>query len=146
MLDLVPFGQMTVDIEPAHQVGSLMAVPVTGGHIEGDRLKGKVVGVGNDFIRVQDGVGSLNVAFCIETEDSAKIFVSYIGKLHLKDVVTAALAAKKSTEFSDTYWVVSLKFETADDKYKWLEGIVVLGQGRLRDGAVNYALYELVAS
>src|SRR3546814_11640452 len=53
---------------------------ITGGTLDGPRLKGKLRPVGADFFTLRhDGVGELDVRTTIETDDGALIYTHYVG-------------------------------------------------------------------
>src|SRR3546814_8999491 len=53
---------------------------ITGGTLDGPRLKGKLRPVGADFFTLRhDGVGELDVRTTIETADGALIYTHYVG-------------------------------------------------------------------
>ncbi len=60
--------------------GLRMNVYVTGGTVEGPRVRGKILPVGADWLIVrEDGVIILNVRATIETHDGALLYLAYTG-------------------------------------------------------------------
>ena len=117
---------------------------VTGGEVTGPRLRGRVLPSGADWILIgADGVGRLDVRAAIETHDGANIYVSYTGVLHMTENVVQALSGGRLTEFGETYFYVSPRFETGDPRYAWLNGLFVLSQGRVGPLRVEYRVFEV---
>jgi len=117
---------------------------VTGGEVTGPRLRGRVLPSGADWILIgADGVGRLDVRATIETHDGAHLYVSYTGVLHMTENVTQAILGGKPTEFGETYFYVSPRFETGDPRYAWLNGLFVLSQGRVGPLRVEYRVFEV---
>lgn len=117
---------------------------VTGGEVRGERLRGRVLPSGADWILVgADGVGRLDVRATIETHDGAFLYVSYTGLLHLDETVMKTLASGGTTEFGKTYFYVSPRFETGDPRYDWLNQTFLLSQGRIGPGRVEYRVYQV---
>lgn len=117
---------------------------VTGGEVTGPRLRGRVLPSGADWILVgADGVGRLDVRATIETHDGANIYVSYTGVLHMTDEVMQAVAGGGVTEFGETYFYVSPRFETGDSRYAWLNGVFAVSQGRVGPLRVEYRVFEV---
>jgi hypothetical protein len=117
---------------------------VTGGEVTGPRLRGRVLPSGADWILIgADGVGRLDVRAAIETHDGANIYVSYTGVLHMTENVVQALAGGRFTEFGETYFYVSPRFETGDPRYAWLNGLFVISQGRVGPLRVEYRVFEV---
>jgi len=101
------------------------------------------VGIGGDPVIGADGVGRLDVRAAIETHDGANIYVSYTGVLHMTENVVQALSGGRLTEFGETYFYVSPRFETGDPRYAWLNGLFVLSQGRVGPLRVEYRVFEV---
>lgn len=117
---------------------------VTGGEVTGPRLRGRVLPSGADWMLIgADGVGRLDVRAAIETHDGANIYVSYTGVLHMTENVVQAVSGGKLTEFGETYFYVSPRFETGDPRYAWLNGLFVLSQGRVGPLRVEYRVFEV---
>ncbi len=117
---------------------------VTGGEVTGPRLRGRVLPSGADWILIgNDGVGRLDVRATIETHDGANLYVSYTGVLHMTPNVMQALASGQTTEFGETYFYVSPRFETGDPRYAWLNGRFLLNQGRVGPSRVEYRVFEV---
>lgn len=117
---------------------------VTGGEVRGPRLRGRLLPSGGDWILVgRDGVGRLDVRATIETHDGALLYAAYTGVLHLTEAVTAALAGGRTTEWGEAYFFTNPRIETGDARYAWLNGLFLLGQGRVGPGRVAYRLFAV---
>ncbi len=116
---------------PAGPQGTRMVVGVKGGHFEGERLNGKVVGPGGDWVTQRaDGSIKLDVRLLLQTDDGASILVSYNG---VGIVVEGQLKARCAP-----------LFETGDERYAWLNHIQAVGIGGLDGTDVVYDIYELL--
>ena len=123
------------------QFGTRAIYDVIGGTLEGPKLKGKLLPSGGDWILLDDnGVGRLDVRFTFETDDGALIYVQYYGILVMDP---EAAASGQETQFGDNYFMTQPRFETGDERYLWLNNIVVVGEGRTLPNAVEYKLYQL---
>jgi hypothetical protein len=69
--------------------------------------------------------------------------VSYVGVLHLTEAVAQAIAGGQATEYGETYFYVSPRFETGDARYAWLNGAFLVSQGRVGPGRVEYRVFEV---
>ena len=118
---------------------------VTGGTFEGQRIRGNVLSSGADWALFDtDGIGRLDVRITLETHDGAHVYVQYYGVILMNEKVNAAFAQGGSTEYGDTYFMTQPRFETGDSRYKWLNGVVAVAEGRIKPGAVEYRVFELV--
>jgi hypothetical protein len=124
--------------------GNRAIYDVTGGEFEGERLRGKILPSGGDWILVDsDGVGRLDVRATFETHDGALIYVQYTGVLVMNDAVTAALEQGQESQYGDTYFMTQPRFETGDARYAWLNRVVAVAEGRAMPSAVEYRVFEL---
>jgi len=125
--------------------GTRLVVEVTGGDIEGKRIKGTFLTGGGDWLLVgPDGWGRLDVRAQIVTDDGAAIYLQYFGILEMNAKVQAALAdTSASTDYGDQYFRTSPRFETGDARYAWMNQSMFVGEGRLRPGrVVEYTVYR----
>jgi hypothetical protein len=123
--------------------GNRLIVEVDGGEFEGPRLKGTLrKAAAADWLTMCDDFGHLDVRATFETHDGAYIYVEYTGKLEMTPGVQAALAGEGSTEIGDQYFFTQVKMQTGDPRYKWVNNIVCVGQGRVLAGRVEYDVYQ----
>jgi hypothetical protein len=136
-LELVPLGTMTVELRDplvlgGTPAGTRMIFEVEGGAIKGERLNAVVKGQANaDWLLVgPDGTGTLDVRALAETDDGALVFVQYLGKVDLSGGPGAPVYSTP-------------RFETGDDRYRWLNPVQAVGKGTLVGSTLTYELYEL---
>jgi len=124
--------------------GKRLIVEVDGGEFEGAKLKGTLRKSGcADWLTVCDDFGHLDVRATFETHDGAYIYVEYTGKLEMTPAVQAALSTGEgSTEIGDQYFFTQVRMQTGDPRYKWVNNIVCVGQGRILPGRVEYDVYQ----
>ncbi|MEU6573652.1 DUF3237 domain-containing protein [Streptomyces sp. NPDC046805] len=126
--------------------GSRVIANVTGGKFSGDRLTGKPIGAGADWLLIGgDGYGRLNVRATFQTDDGANIYVHYHGVIEVTEAIGAILGgADNATEFGDQYFFTNPRMETGDERYAWVNRTMFLGQGRILAGpAVEYVIYRV---
>ena len=117
---------------------------LTGGYFEGARLRGKILPSGSDWQSVRDDDAvMINVRTVLETDDGALIGMTYQGLRHGPKEIIDAIGRGESVNPSAYYMRVSLTFETASEKYGWLNRVVAVGHGhRLSNGAI-YNVFEV---
>lgn len=116
---------------PGGPQGTRMIVEVQGGSFQGERLNGTVVAPGGDWVTQRaDGSIKLDVRAMLQTDDDASILVTYNG---IGVVVEGQLEARCAP-----------LFETADERYAWLNNIQAVGIGGLDGTDVVYDVYELL--
>ena len=117
---------------------------VTGGRVEGPRVRGRVLPSGGDWLLVgADGVGRLDVRATLATDDGAFVYTQYHGVVTFNAKVVGAMTEGGELDFGDTYFMIAPRFETGDARYAWLNAIVAVGQGRLLPNAVEYRIFEV---
>ncbi len=129
---------MSADLEEPQDVG---ATPrgnrriyyVTGGEFEGPRLRGEVLPGGGDWLRLRpDGAGELDVRATLRTDDGELIYSAYRGIL------------RGAPDSPDFYFRTAPMYETASEKYGWLNRVVAVGVGALTPTGVSYSVYEIL--
>lgn len=136
----------TVDAVNAYQVGDFgggmrTIYPVTGGTVDGPRLRGKVMPFGADFMVARaDKVNVLDVRAVIRTEDGADIYAFYPGLLHQD-----SLGPLAKTPADGMYFRTTPRFETGAEQYRWLNRILAVGVGWIdQPGTVSYKVYAVL--
>jgi len=148
-VDLKPLMTMYADLKPPVSVGkgphgNRIIVDVTGGHFQGEKLRGKVLASGADWVTIDsEGVGHLDVRLTLRTHDGAQIYVQYYGVITYTEKVNVSLAGGKPAEFGDSYFVTQPRFETGDERYGWLNRTVAVAEGRALHNAVEYQMFEV---
>jgi len=123
-----PLMVLRLATSPTQEVGStphgtLFIFPVTGGSFEGDRLRGRVLAGGGDWVTARpDGTLELDLRVTLETDDHALIHMTFTG---LRDD-------------ANHYFRTLPRFETAAPKYAFLNRLMAVGIGEIRpDGPVH---------
>lgn len=129
---------MSADLAEAQDVG---ATPqgnrriyyVTGGTFEGPKLKGEVLPGGGDWALVRpDGAVQLDVRATLRTGDGELIYTTYRGII------------RGAPDSPDFYFRTAPMYETASEKYGWLNQIVAVGVGKLTPKGVSYSVYQVL--
>ena len=124
--------------------GTRIFAEVTGGTVEGKRLKGKVLTGGGDWALIgTDGYARLDVRAQFLTDDGAPPYVQYTGLLEMNQKVADALAIGGSTDYGDQYFRTTPRFETGDPRYAWLNKSLFVAEGRFGPGQVEYKVYRV---
>jgi len=124
--------------------GTRLVYEVTGGSVDGKRLKGKVLTGGADWILVgPDGWGRLDVRAQFLTDDGAAIYAVYYGLLEMNEKVQRAIASGGSTDYGDQYFRTNPRLETGDPRYAWLNRTMFVAEGRIGPHAVEYKVHRV---
>ena len=106
--------------------GTRLTYPITGGSFEGERLRGKVLSGGGDWVvKRADGVLELDLRVTLETDDGALIHMTFDG---IRDDEAPGAP----------YFRTAPRFETASSKYEFLNRLLAIGTGEIHgDGPVH---------
>jgi len=124
--------------------GRRRVIPITGGRVSGERLSGRVLPGGADWQIVRaDGVAELDARYTIETTDGALIYVHNFGYRHGPAEILKRLAAGDPVHPSLYYMRTTPRFETAAERYSWLNRTICVATGARRAAAVELDVYEV---
>jgi hypothetical protein len=117
---------------------------VTGGAFAGPRRKGTLwTGGGDWWLRGPDGILRLDVRATFETDDGALIYAQYYGVLRPEGDRPLAQPGQPS-EYGDAYFMTTPRFETGDERYSWLNGLICVAEGKRTARGLSYRVYAVV--
>ena len=122
--------ELSLDVADQLDAGHTRIAPVTGGTFGGPRLKGTVRNGGADWITQVAGHSSLDVRITLDTDDGEIIYMTYKGVVARND--------------TGLYWRVTPVFNTASEKYDWLNHIVCVGKNKQIPDKVAYDIFEIL--
>lgn len=100
------------------------------GEFAGPRLKGRVLPGGGDWPLADDnGTMRLDIRVTLETEDGALIYLQNQG-VWRADPTRPAPQQGQPAEYGDTYIMSTPRFETGDERYRWLDDHVYIAEGK----------------
>ena len=125
--------------------GHRRIVRVTGGTFAGPKLRGTVLPGGGDWlVERADGVRPLDVRITLRTDDGALIYAHYPGLFHAEAGVTERLFRGEAVDPSEYYFRTAPLFETASEKYAWINRLLAVGIGRRTRHQVVYTVYAVL--
>jgi len=86
----------------------------------------------------------LDVRLTLRTDDEAMIYMTYRGLRHGPAEVMQRLNAGEPVDPSSYYFRMTPIFETASQRYAWLNGIVAVGVGRREPTGPVYQIHEVL--
>jgi hypothetical protein len=143
---------MTMDvlIAPAQKIGAVphgirATAPITSGHFEGPRLRGRALPGGGDWTLLRsDGVLELDLRLTLETDDGALIHLASFGLRHGPAEVLAALARGEHVDPSSYYFRTTPRFETGHPKYAFLNRLLAVASGDRKAAGPTYTIDEIM--
>jgi len=142
--------KLQVTVEGAQKVGSVpdgtrVIAPISGGHFEGPRLRGKVLPGGGDWTLLRpDGVLELDLRLTLETDDGGLIYMTSFGLRHGPPEIVAALGRGEEVDPSKYYFRTTPRFQTGNPKYAFLNRLLAVSTGDRRPGGPIYTVDEIV--
>lgn len=123
---------------------------IAGGEVSGPRLSGVVLPGGGDWSELGSAGGEaitlLDVRSVWRTQDEALIYVTYPGRLVIPADVLTEFRDPAKVEAIDParyYFRIQPTFETADERYAWLNAVAAVGYGHRTAKGVRYRIFAL---
>jgi hypothetical protein len=143
---------MVVDLEAPLDIGGPGGHRVlfgsAGGTFHGPDLRGDVLPGGGDWAVFRpDGTMALDVRLTLRTHDGALVQMTYGGRWTTPPELRADIADPARRHHVDParyYFRTSPLFETGDERYAWLNGVVGAGSGYPVDGGVAYKVSQIL--
>ena len=143
--------EVRVDVEPSEHVGHgigdvLDFTPITGGMVDGPRLRGVVVPGGGDWsVRRGPTVYELDARYLIRAGDGALVDVVNRGyyRTRTAEAMARAEAGEELAE-DEVYFRTSPVFRTDAPQHRWLAETVFVGLARDEAGQVCIRFYEVL--
>ena len=109
--------------------GRLSIFPIIGGSFEGERLRGRVLAGGGDWVTaIADGTFELDFRATLETDDGALIHMTFTG---VRDV-------------ANNYFRTLPRFETAAPNYAFLNRLLAVGLGEIGPDGPIHSIEEIL--
>ncbi|XXF80201.1 DUF3237 domain-containing protein [Myxococcaceae bacterium GXIMD 01537] len=125
--------------------GDRIIFPVIGGTFDGPRLRGEVLPGGADWaLRRPDGVMEIDLRITLKADDGALINMAFQGVRHGPPEVIAALERGEPVDPSSYYFRSVAQFETAAPRHAFLNTLLAVGNGELRDGKPTHTFEEIL--
>ena len=141
--------RLDVDSQNSAQIGETpegkrTIAPVSGGTFEGERLNGRVLAGGADWVRFRaDGTMMIDVRLTLNTNDDAQIYLSYRGRFIGAAGAMAKLAQGETLAPGTYSLVIVAKFECGDERYAWLNDVIAVGTGEQSGFNPIYTIYKI---
>jgi len=91
-----------------------------------------------------DQIGRIDVRATMKTDDGALIHYTALGVIKIPDDGLERLAAGERLPFDETYVRTTPSFETADERYSWLNELVCVGHNELSPDHIDYRIYRVL--
>lgn len=139
----------TVELARPHEFGECphgtrRVIPIVGGTVSGERISGRILGVGADWQTVsRDGIAELDARYAIETDDGAVIEVISQGIRHTSPDVAARIAAGEAVDPGEYYMRTAIRLESGHPAYAWVNRALFLANGGKVGTTVRLAVFRI---
>jgi uncharacterized protein DUF3237 len=135
-------------VRTALPLGSRGTSIIREGMVTGDRIRGRVLPGGGDWMLTDSlGVGHIDARYMIETEDGLIVQAFYGGRLVFLGDSLQRLREGKPAEEQDLYFRVAVTFN-APEEYGWLNQLQAVGIGSIepveQGNIVRYRVFEVL--
>jgi len=125
--------------------GHRRIIPITGGSFEGPRIQGTVVPGGADWQIIRaDNVAELSAQYTLKTDDGALIYITNKGYRHGPATVMQRLAKGEAVDPKEYYFRATPFFETASEKYDYLNKYIYICTGERKMDSVVLNFYKVL--
>jgi hypothetical protein len=116
-----------------------------GGRLNGPRLNGEFLPGSADWVVMgTDGISRLDIRGAIRTDDGALIYFESKGIAKLPADGRKRLAKGERLPFAETYLRTTPKLETSDERYLWLNELVLVGHNEFAPGSIDFRIYRVL--
>ncbi|MDN5938191.1 MAG: DUF3237 domain-containing protein [Salinisphaera sp.] len=132
--------------EPNPVGTNLLIFNVLEASMEGANIRARLASPSGDWVRVQpNGDWRLDVRLLMITDDDATIYSTYSGIVVWTPELQARVAAGDAINGDEIYFRSAPYFETASEKYAWLNRMLTVGKlRRFGGGEVVYDIFEIL--
>jgi hypothetical protein len=120
-------------------------IPILGGEVFGEGIKGTIFPVGADFQIIRpNGLTELEAKYAFAMDDGAIVYIENVGiRSGPKDLVDR-IAKGESVDPALIYFRSMPKFETGAEKYRWLMEHLFIGVGARRPDRVEIDVHQVM--
>ena len=126
-------------------LGQRRVVAFTGGRAEGDGLHATLLpGSGADWQIIRpDGSAVADIRYTLQTADGAYLYVQAAGIRHGPPDVLERLAQGEEVAPTEYTFRTTVRIETSDSSFAWMNNTVFIAVGGRRTNGVAYDVYRL---
>ena len=125
--------------------GSRTILRVAGGQMVGPRLNGKILSGGGDWAVMRaDGIFEVDIRAMLETDDGATIYTHYGGLVRMAPENWKRFLSGEKLASDAYYFRVTPRFETGDERYRWLNAAIFVGAGFDLPPTPKYRIFEVL--
>ncbi|MGY2118534.1 DUF3237 domain-containing protein [Nocardia gipuzkoensis] len=111
----------------------------------GPGFRGEMLPGGGDWVWLgADGISRMDVRATLRTDDGVLLHYESNGVLRFPRDGRQRLADGERLSVDESYVRPTPRFETSDERYSWLCGLVVVGYGEYGRGRIDHRMYRIL--
>ena len=120
-------------------------VPILGGDVRGEGIKGSIFPCGADFQTIRpNGLTELQAKYAFEMDDGAIVYIENIGIRFGPKQLLDRIAKGEIVDPALIYFRSVPKFETGSEKYRWLMENLFIGVGARHPDRVEIDVHQVL--
>jgi hypothetical protein len=120
-------------------------IPILGGEVRGEGIKGTILPVGADFQTIRpNGLTELEAKYTFETDDGAIVYIENVGIRFGPKPLLDRIAKGEMVDPALVYFRSVPKFETGAEKYRWLMENLFIGIGARHPDRVEIDVHQVL--
>jgi hypothetical protein len=128
-----------------HGHGVRRIIPILGGEVRGEGMKGTIFPVGADFQVIRpNGFTELEAKYAFEMHDGAIVYIENIGIRFGPKELLDRIAKGEIVDPALIYFRSVPKFETGAEKYRWLMQNLFIGVGARHPDRVEIDVHQVL--
>jgi Protein of unknown function (DUF3237) len=125
--------------------GVRRVIPILGGEVRGQGMKGVIFPVGADFQVIRpNGLTELEAKYAFEMNDGAIVYIENIGIRFGQKELLDRIARGEEVDPSLIYFRSVPKFETGAEQYRWLTQNLFIGVGARSPDRVEIDVHQVL--
>jgi hypothetical protein len=125
--------------------GVRRVIPILGGEVRGEDIKGTIFPVGADFQTIRpNGFTELEAKYAFEMDDGAIVYIENIGIRFGPKALIDRIARGEVVDPALIYFRSVPRFETGAEKYRWLMDNLFVGVGARHPDRVEIDVHQVL--
>jgi hypothetical protein len=120
-------------------------IPILGGEVRGEGVRGTIFPVGADFQTIRpNGFTELEAKYVFEMDDGSIIYIENVGVRFGPKPLLDRIAKGETVDPALIYFRSVPKFETGAEKYRWLMESLFVGVGARHPDRVEIDVHQVL--
>jgi hypothetical protein len=120
-------------------------IPILGGEVRGEGIKGVIYPCGADFQTIRpNGFTELEAKYAFEMDDGAIVYIENVGIRFGPKPLLDRIAKGETVDPALIYFRSVPKFETGAENYRWLMENLFIGVGARHPDRVEIAVHQVL--